>query len=202
MCYKIDLAADWDELVDEFNICSFVKHTWHPQRDIKGFSYPSLPVVTQGPAGRELNLMNWGMPAPHPGAKLLLNARVETMTTLPSFRNAAHNQHCLVPVTAYHEWRHIGKTKEEYILHTDNFVFTLAGLWTGTRDRSFAIVTTAASGIAAWVHNTKKRMPLVIKPDERTAWLDPQHFPTPSQADASIFHARRLASGPLQGELT
>ena len=58
-------------------------------------------------------------------------------------------------------------------------VFSLAGLWsewanpmTGEVSHTFTIITTAANEMMAQIHNTKKRMPLILNRDEEKKWIE------------------------------
>ena len=42
---------------------------------------------------------------------------------------------------------------------------------TGEIKRSYAMVTTAANELMSVVHNTKKRMPVILRATDEAAWL-------------------------------
>ena len=80
----------------------------------------------------------------------MFNARAETLTTSPAFRDAFKRKRCLVPVDGFYEWKREGTRRQPYrIMRADGRPLALAGLWTGWRDpatdavrRTFTIVTT------------------------------------------------------------
>ena len=56
--------------------------------------------------------------------------------------------------------------------------FALAGLWetwknpgTGREERTFTVITVPANPLLARIHNTKKRMPLILIPEVEREWL-------------------------------
>jgi putative SOS response-associated peptidase YedK len=56
---------------------------------------------------------------------------------------------------------------------------SLAGLWSEWTDNStgeiistFSVITTGANDLMADIHNSKKRMPVVLEKGSETTWLD------------------------------
>jgi putative SOS response-associated peptidase YedK len=143
-------------------------------------SQPLAVVITTGSHGRELRLMRWGL-VPYWAADKrigarLINARVETLTTKPAFREAFERRRCLVLADGYYEWG--GAVREPYFVRRpDHEPFALAGLFERWHDRdtgevleSCVIITGQASAPVAVIHN---RMPIVIPREAYSAWLDP-----------------------------
>ncbi len=60
-----------------------------------------------------------------------LNARSETVTKLPAFRDSILNKRCLIPADGFYEWVAMGRLKQPYCFEVgDGDVFVaLAGLW-------------------------------------------------------------------------
>ena len=125
----------------------------------------------------------WGL-IPHwaESAKVgsrMINARAETLTSSPAFRDALLRKRCLVPVESFYEWRREGTIRQPYAIgRADGRPLVLAGLWSGWRDpavdqvrRTFTIVTTTPNETMAPIHN---RMPVVLADDEWATWLDPR----------------------------
>ena len=110
------------------------------------------------------------------------NARAESLSSSRSYQHAwQHQQRCLVPATGFYEWQVIEgqKNKQPYnIKLKDRPVFAMAGLWeespnpdTQQSVNSFTIITTDANPLMAKIHNTKKRMPVIVDPDKYASWL-------------------------------
>ena len=111
-----------------------------------------------------------------------LNARLETLSEKPSFRNVLGNR-CLVPAEGFVEWQWQdpkGKEKVKYLIEiNESPIFTFAGLWsewvnenTGEIIPTYTIITTEANELMAKIHNTKKRMPVILHPDFEKNWLE------------------------------
>ncbi len=123
---------------------------------------------------------------------LLLNARSETAPSNGLFQKALERRRALIPADGFYEWRTLGggkkATKQAYFLHHGGEVITFAGLYYVekkvegkaegdtsdpaaqiTKEASFVILTTAASEAVQQVHD---RMPIIVPPELRAAWLD------------------------------
>ena len=146
-----------------------------------------IPIVRQtrdpdGARRRHFLLVRWGFlpgfvkdPRDFP---LLINARAETATQKPSFRNAMKRRRCLVPADAYYEWRREpGKRTGAPFLfrRADGAPMIFAGLWEswcgpeGSEVDTACILTTDANGATAAIHD---RMPAILEPAACAAWLD------------------------------
>ena len=109
-----------------------------------------------------------------------MNARSETIFEKPSFRHAIRSKRCLVIVDGFFEWRHEGRKRYPYYLTLKSRnIFTLGGIWdswtnpvSGEETKTFSIVTTEANELMAKVHNSRKRMPLILPKEQENAWLD------------------------------
>jgi len=137
-----------------------------------------------GEAVRRLRLMRWGMLPTwmKEGARPLINARAETVTTSPAFRAAAKRRRCLVPMDGYYEWQAPadagGRKTPFYFFHTDGSPLLVAGLWEAAESAlTCTVITTDAVGELASVHS---RMPLILGERDWDRWLDPD---TPAPAD-------------------
>jgi putative SOS response-associated peptidase YedK len=153
---------------------------------------------------RRVRMMRWGLVPPWaksaqdggPDTKgpLLINARAETATSSPAFRNSAKHKRCLVPMAGWYEWRPNGEASSLtsrraapktpfYMYGGDGEMLFMAGLWSTWRPRdktgapsslppllSCTIITTDAAGPLAEIHD---RMPLTISRDDWDRWLDP-----------------------------
>lgn len=109
------------------------------------------------------------------------------------FSHAAKHHRCLVLSSGFYEYRHVTvmgkkgkplKTPEKfpyYIgLKTTGEYFFMAGIYncrtdrqTGEMRHSFAIVTTAANALMAGIHNSKKRMPVILTEALAAEWIQP-----------------------------
>lgn len=162
-----------------------------------GFAYSVWPILKPLPGGEDFEVVeaHWEFIAPwcnnwnavEAGRKkyTTLNAIGETLLESKLYRDAALNRRCLVLSSGFYEWRHYqpeGAKKAEtypyYIGMADAPVFYMAGIWQPWTDRTtgetidtFAIVTTVANGLMQQIHNTKKRMPLILPEGLAGEWL-------------------------------
>jgi putative SOS response-associated peptidase YedK len=130
---------------------------------------------------RECVLARWGLvPSWAPDLKFgsrCINARAETVATLPAFRTAFRRRRCLVPVNAFFEWSgEKGRRLKWRIALRESPLFALAGLWEwwpgrdgGAAVESFTIVTCAANAAIAPLHD---RMPVILRDEDHARWLD------------------------------
>jgi putative SOS response-associated peptidase YedK len=139
-----------------------------------------VAVVGDVGRGRRLALLRWGLIPSWAGADAgrtaLINARAETVADKPSFRDALRHRRCLIPTSGFYEWAKDGGRRQPYLFRMkDGSPFALAGLWDvwdGPKGRvpSCAVITTAANGLVAPVHD---RMPVILPPEDFGTWLDP-----------------------------
>ena len=158
-----------------------------PLRDDPGAHFNVAPtdeatVVVQREDRRAVTGYRWGL-IPHwatdakVGARMF-NARAETLTTSPAFRDAFRRKRCLVPVDSFYEWKREGTIRQPYrVVRRDDRPLALAGLWAGWRDpatqtvrRTFTIVTTTPNRALTDLHD---RMPVIVPEDAWARWLDP-----------------------------
>lgn len=184
MCYYVQQKASAKKIAQTFNAEIKTDTAYKPHEIVSGFDFPLLPVLTvERP--EVFSFMNWGL-IPH-WAKdeeirnKTLNARIETIDEVPSFRDVTE-QRCILPVTGFYEWKWLdgkGKRKEKYLIQINRQeVFGLAGLYSSwiepEEEReiySFTLLTTQANDIMAEIHNIKKRMPLMMSPELSKQWL-------------------------------
>jgi len=146
---------------------------------------PTQPVLTvrteHGKKIRRFAMMRLGL-IPHWAKDMsigtrTLNARSETVTSTPAFRQSILTKRCLIPADGFYEWRAMGRVKQPYCFEVgEGDVFALAGLWDqwespeGEIIESCTILTTGPNSLVADMHD---RMPVIVPPDKYEAWLDP-----------------------------
>ena len=200
MCGRFIRTSPRTVLADEFGVEHFVNVDFNPRYNIA----PSQSVEAIIRDGAELRLgpMTWGhttsaadktKPAP-------INARAETIATMPLFREAFQRRRCLVVADGFYEWRKYGNTKTPHFIHPKSArPFGFAAIWSSTRTAmgqrvgTCAILTCAPNELMAPIHN---RMPVILPKTARERWLDPsvdvaelQTLLTPFPADQMEAYA-------------
>lgn len=175
MCGRYTLAAGPPELVEAFDV-PLPDFELHERYNIAPGQM--APVVAEDRRGRRMGLLTWGL---IPGwqdepRKPLINARSESVSQRASFREAFERRRCLVPADGFYEWKREGERKAPFWIHpSGGGLLSFAGVWErwsrpGAEPRhTYAILTMPASADVAPIHD---RMPVVIQPSDREAWLD------------------------------
>ena len=106
----------------------------------------------------------------------MINARSETASIKPAFRDALKSRRCLIPADGFYEWMRTGKAKQPYCFVVgEGKLFAFAGIWDRWKDPSgntvetCSILTTTPNAVTAPVHN---RMPVILDADSYELWLD------------------------------
>lgn len=181
MCFFSQQSKTAVELEHRFN--AGFKQPYAPA-SYNGFAFPATPVITNKDS-EVIQLYTWGLLPVWAIDKTIqrhtLNARMETLHEKPAFRSVVHNR-CLVLADAFFEWEWLdekGKQKQKYKLTLPgDEAFGFAGLWsvwtdkrTGKSEHSYTILTTEANELMSRIHNSKKRMPVIIHRDNEAQWL-------------------------------
>lgn len=179
MCGRYRLSRR-KELLAEYFDTNFDDLEWEPRYNVAPGQ--PIPVLRQGEGEAPLRAswMGWGLiPSWARDRKVgarMINARSETASTTPSFRESLQKRRCLVPADGFYEWKRSGKTKQPYCFELDNReIFAFAGLWDSWRDvdgrtlETCTILTTSPNDLLADVHD---RMPVILDPEDYGLWLD------------------------------
>ena len=165
MCGRFTLTATVDELHKRFGVR--VLQNIDPRWNIA----PSQSSLIFRQSGLEISasLAEFGLHMSQHG-KRLINARAETVSKKPTFREAFSVSRCLVPASGWYEWA--GKGRPFHVQLTDARVMAFAGLYFKSDSPShagqFVILTTAAEAELATVHH---RSPLVLPASNWQFWL-------------------------------
>lgn len=162
--------------------------TYAPHRHrLESFNVsPQRVVVVIRASNGELRLdeMLWGIRPKwaRDSSRNLINARSESLTEKPTFRNLL-NQKIVIPAEGFYEWKKNGGTdsgtktvKTPFYFHrTDGSPLLMAGIFqrsadpvTGEMVESFVILTTGANMMMSEYHD---RMPVLVAPAQVSEWL-------------------------------
>jgi len=212
MCYHVSFKAKAHDLIKAFDApfpeANQVQEFYHAN----GFNLPKLPALVNDPTGRKLELIRWGyipddiesIDEAKTVARKRLNARSEAVW-FNSYKEAIFNNRCIIPVSGFFESKHVGKEKIPHYIHPkENKFFNLIGLhhkWIDPVNKSeidsFAILTGPANELMASIHNSAKRMPLMIDSNQIEMWLDPGLSKQDIKALMKPCDDRNMAAYPI-----
>lgn len=187
MCYYTLLGSKKERLELAFKADFNEAVNYEPKGMVNGFEHQKVPIIMNDNPER-IALVRWGLIptwANLEQAKKIqnqtLNARAETIVEKPAFRDS-ENRRCLVLVDGFYEWQQqSNKSKVKHLIKLkDEENFALGGIWSYWKNplkpnsyvRTFAILTVEANPMMAKIHNTKKRMPLIIAKEHYQDWLN------------------------------
>jgi putative SOS response-associated peptidase YedK len=106
----------------------------------------------------------------------MINARVESVSEKPAFREAFRKRRCLVPFDGFYEWMKLpdGSKQPYHVRVDDGAIFSVAGLWEEWRGPdglllpTFTLITIPPNGLMARIHD---RMPAILLPEQEGLWL-------------------------------
>jgi putative SOS response-associated peptidase YedK len=176
MCGRFVLVSDLSRVTEEFQIAE-VRSDYVPLQD----AFPGREVFAVVREGvNRLSAFRWGLVpswAKDPVVgKRMFNARAETLSEKPSFRNIFKKQRCLIIADGFYEWEKTAKKRiSNYYRLKSGAPFSMAGLYDlnrrGGQDlRTCTIITTSPNDLIRPVHD---RMPAIVSRQEHAIWLDP-----------------------------
>jgi len=189
MCFYSKLSKKAVELEKRFKANMNNPELFSGNEIINGFSFPYNPVITNKDPGI-IQLFNWGLIPSWSKDKEIrkntLNARIETIQEKVSFKNNIQNR-CLILADGFYEWQwqdELGKKKQKYLIHLpNNEAFAFAGIYSKWVDKesgellnTYSIITTEAKGLMLDIHNSKKRMPIILNSSTENDWLENRHI--------------------------
>ncbi len=203
MCGRFALAHPKETLEHWFSVSAL------PKLDPAYNIAPSSKILTirdgkDDKSSRVGSLMRWGLVPPWAAdaskLPIMNNARGETVSEKPMFKQAFLKRRCLIPISGFYEWQVIPgqKTKQPYyISFKDETPMALAGIWetsqlpdadTGKFLDTCTILTISANALVAPIHD---RMPVILGRDDWQTWLSPE--------DVSLSQLRSLIR-PFEAE--
>ena len=182
MCGRFSLTASPEQVADLFGLEEI--EDFPPRYNIAP-TQPVLMTHIDAANNKVAGLVRWGLvPDWVKDPKeftLLINARSETASSKPSFRNAMRHRRSLLPASGFYEWYRpvksaTDKEKQAYwitpnagqIVAFGALIETWCGA-DGSEIDSGCILTTSSNTNIANIHH---RMPVVIKPKDFDQWLD------------------------------
>lgn len=180
MCGRFTKMYTWEELVRLYRLTDpYMISNLQPRYNICPTS--EIDVVVRGEDKHALVPTRWGsIPTwwskPLKEIKMAtFNARAETVTEKPMFRDSFKKRRCHIPASGYYEWRDTPEGKQPYYFtRRDGQPMTIAGLWwnwndkaTGEDLKSATMVITEPNKFAAEFHD---RMPVILEASDFEQW--------------------------------
>jgi len=187
MCFTININLTRNALESRFGAKFRHPSSFRPGYYFNAFEIPDLPVI-QAEDPESIKLVKWGLipfwvrdsKAASEIRLKTFNARAETIREKPSFRGAVKSKRCLILCRGFYEWQHRGSEKiPHYIYLEGERPLAMAGLYDDWTDRdtgeiiqTCSIITMAANPLMEEIHNSKKRMPVILKEEVENSWID------------------------------
>jgi putative SOS response-associated peptidase YedK len=175
MCGRFSNRTSAERIKKEFHVSEApsveARYNIAPTQKILGISQES--------SEREAKTFKWGLVPSWAkdesmGARLI-NARSETVSEKPAFREAFKRRRLIIPVDGYYEWQKTGGRKQPYYYTMqDERPFGFAGLWDRWKSpegevlETCTILTTEANNKAKEIHD---RMPVILHAEDYDLWL-------------------------------
>ena len=136
-----------------------------------------IAVIVQQDGLRRIETRRWGLiPFWTKIPKPMINARAETVSEKPAFKNAFRKRRCLIPSSGFFEWTKKNKIKQPYFICLKNKrPMAFAGLWDqcptpdGNIVKTCTILTVEANSCLQFIHH---RMPVILTLESGMNWLD------------------------------
>ena len=190
MCGRYYRRSDKQKIAEAFRTGLPTTFEILPSYNVAPQTFQPVVCFNRKTQERELVQMRWGLvPYWAKDAKIgysTINAKAETLTTSPTFREAIKRRRCLIPADGFFEWQPIdNKTKQPFAFGLkDGTLFALAGLFDVWRDKatgqallSYSVITTDPNELLEPFHN---RMPVIVRPADYERWMapaEPSHLP-------------------------
>jgi len=193
MCGRFQLSVKGKQINERFNVevfDEFYKPSFNCAPSQK------LAVITNSEPGK-LSFFKWGLipfwaKDPKIGFKMI-NARSESITEKPAYKNAFKKRRCLIPANGFYEWqKDANKTPFRIFLKSEE-LFAMAGIWEVWKDaegkpiHTFSILTTSPNKLMESIHN---RMPVILPLEYEQAWL--------KEADEKVLKELLIPFDPKQ----
>ena len=177
MCGRKTLTMSKKAIIEELMVDEWQVEDYEPSYNIAP-TQNSL-VLVQDKGSKIVRSMKWGLiPAWSKnelyGSKMI-NARIETVTTKPSFKSLIPKYRCIVLSDGYYEWKQSGGRKVPFFIQKkDNGLMRFAGLWStwsisSKKVFTYTILTKKAQENISAIHD---RMPASIDKSKAELWIN------------------------------
>jgi putative SOS response-associated peptidase YedK len=102
---------------------------------------------------------------------IIFNSRIETISEKKYWKQLFSKNRCLIPATAFYEWKEIEKTKIPHRISVKNQeIFYIASIFLKQEETVFSsMITTVPNKLVKEIHN---RMPVILRQQEAIDFLE------------------------------
>jgi putative SOS response-associated peptidase YedK len=203
MCGRFTIISDPAKLMEWFHLDE-IPFDFQPRYNVAPGQF--IPAIIADGARRRIGQLRWGLvPSWAKDEKIgysMINARAETLSEKPAFKNLFARKRCVIPADSFYEWKSTGKGKQPMrITMKDGSLFAFAGLFDtwirpdGGKLHTCTIITTRPNELVAEIHD---RMPVILHAEDESIWLDRERFdPDLLQSLLTPYEASRMRAYPV-----
>jgi putative SOS response-associated peptidase YedK len=181
MCFHTSNTKKAIQLEDRFDARFEDPSVYEPYYHLNGFDYGYVYIITQE-EDEYIESAKWGLlPEEYTEDSGFrkqfntLNARSERALDSTMYREPLQERRCLILADGFFESKHVDSvTYPHFIRYKSYEPFAFAGVYNKHDEGEFScsILTTQANPFMAEIHNSKKRMPLILDSTYENQWLN------------------------------
>lgn len=182
-----DQAEELKQIIDMINR----KHNGEVKTAGEVFPSETVPVIATSRTQKITPFaMEWGYSTSD--GNRLINARSETASQKPTFRDGMLQRRCIIPASWYFEWNKNERGKPKYAIGAENKnVIYMAGIYRFEHDKPvFSILTRDPAESIQFIHH---RMPVILPREAVRDWLNTSYRAEEVLQSAILNVSHRLA---------
>ncbi len=211
MCYYISIIKSKVELEMRFDVK--LPDNISPKYKISAFDKEPkiLSILNESPDRADFYL--WGLiprwiKNQKDAEKIRLktvNARAETIFEKVSYKESILKRRALIIADGFFEWHDENGIKIPYhIKFKDGRAFAMAAIWdewknpaNGKTIKSLSLLTYKANSLLSEIHNTKKRMPIILPEEIEKEWIRENLSPQDIKNYFKVYEYKDLTAYPV-----
>ena len=182
-----DQAEELKQIIDMINR----KHNGEVKTAGEVFPSETVPVIATSRTQKITPFaMEWGYSTSD--GNRLINARSETASQKPTFRDGMLQRRCIIPASWYFEWNKNERGRPKYAIGAENKnVIYMAGIYRFEHDKPvFSILTRDPAESIQFIHH---RMPVILPREAVRDWLNTSYRAEEVLQSAMLNVSHRLA---------
>ena len=192
MCGRYYIAED-DQAEELKQIIDMINRKHNGDIKTAGEVFPSetVPVIATSRTQKITPFaMEWGYSTSD--GNRLINARSETASQKPTFRDGMLQRRCIIPASWYFEWNKNERGRPKYAIGAENKnVIYMAGIYRFEHDKPvFSILTRDPAESIQFIHH---RMPVILPREAVRDWLNTSYRAEEVLQSAMLNVSHRLA---------